>query len=109
MAKMIEGFVDASQGSLNVTRVAAAVRTFGNRDSNKRTKKAHSCFHEHGGEADSKLGEAIAVAFADPRYEAFGTKFSQVITKLSELIIVFADSMAFADALEQIACRPVVE
>ena len=46
-----------------------AVGPFGNRDGDKRTKKARACFHEHSGEAHSKLGETIAVTFLDSRYE----------------------------------------
>ena len=77
MTKAIKGFVDTSQGSLDLTRVDAAVGTFGNRDGNKRTKEARSCFHEHGGEAHPKLGEPIAVTFLDSRYETMSAKFTQ--------------------------------
>ena len=109
MPKTIESFVDTSEGSLDLTRVVAALGTFGNTDGNKRPKKARSCFDEHSGEAHANLGETIAVTFFDACYETMSSKFTQVITKLSEPVIVLADAMSLADTLEQIACCPVVE
>ena len=102
MTKTIEGFVDISQVSLDLTGVGAAVGTFGNTNGNKRTKKAGSSFHEHGGEAHSNLGETIAVTFFDACYETMSSKFTQVITKLSEPVIVLADHDKLDAAVQKI-------
>ncbi len=109
MTKTIESFVDASHGSLDLTRIDAAIDAFGSTDGNKRTKKARSCLDEHSGEAHSKLGETITVTFIDSHYETLSAKLTQVIAKLSEAIIFLVDAMSGADTLEQIGCRPVVE